>query len=298
MHRWWTYLQERFPPLQNGLLVAVFSLSALYHSALLRGRTELPGLRPALVAFVLALGFFFLLRVADEFKDLDKDRQYRPDRPVPRGLIGLRELGAAGIAVGSVQFLLAGWTDLTLVGILLGAWAYFGLMCVEFFVPDWLDRRPLLYMGSHMGIMPAIALLASGGDWADVGAAPPEGLVWFLGASFFGGLVFEVGRKIRAPEGERTGVETYSKVWGRARAVAAWLAVMGASGGLAVWAAGQVGAGMSVAALLGAAFLGAVTVAIRFVQDPTPARAAPFEAASGLWILLLYGGMGLVPLAL
>lgn len=68
MHRWWTYLQERFPPLGNGLLVAVFGLSALYHSALLRGQADLPGVRPAFAAFGLTLLFFFLLQVADEFK--------------------------------------------------------------------------------------------------------------------------------------------------------------------------------------------------------------------------------------
>ena len=295
MHRWWTYLQERFPLLENGLLVAVFSLSALYHSVLLRGGTDLPGLGPALVAFVLTLLFFFLLRVADEFKDLEKDRRYRPERPVPRGLIGLRELGIAGIVAGAIQLALAAWIDATLILVLLGAWAYFGLMGVEFFVPDWLDRRPVLYMLSHMVIMPAIALLAAGCDWAAAAGAPPAGLAWFLGASFFGGLVFEIGRKIRAPGGERTGVETYSKAWGRTRAVVAWLGVLILAGGAAVGAAEQVGAGRIVAGLLGVALIAAVIVAGRFLQEPTPDRAEPFELVSGLWLLLLYGGMGLLP---
>jgi len=298
MHRWWTYLQERFPPLENGLLVAVFSLSALYHSALLRGRADLPGVGHALVAFVLTLLFFFLLRVADEFKDIEKDREYRPERPVPRGLVSLRELGVAGVAAGGVQLGLAAWVDGTVVLVLLGAWAYFGLMCVEFFVPDWLDRRPLLYMLSHMIIMPAIALLASACDWAAAGTAPAPAFAWFLGASFFGGLVFEVGRKIRAPEGERTGVETYSKTWGRSRAVGAWLGAMALAGGMAVGAGWQVGSGLVVAGLLGVALIAAAVVAGRFLQSPTPDRATPFEVVSGGWLLLLYGGMGLVPVFL
>ncbi len=298
VHRGWTYLQERFPPLENGLLVAAFGLSALYHSALLRGRADVPGAKPALAAFGLTLLFFFLLRVADEFKDLEKDRQYRPERPVPRGLVSLRELGMAGAGAGVLQLALAMWVDVTVLLTLLGAWAYFGLMCAEFFVPDWLDRRPLLYMLSHMLIMPAIALLASACDWAAAGAAPPTAFAWFLGASFFGGLVFEVGRKIRAPEGEQAGVETYSKTWGRSRAVGAWLGAMALAGGTAVGAAGQVDAGMIVAGFLGAALLAAVVVAGRFLQSPTPDRAEPFELVSGVWLLLLYGGMGLVPVFL
>ena len=296
MHRWWTYLQERFPLLENGLLVAVFGLSALYHSVLLRGGTDLPGLGPALVAFVLTLLFFFLLRVADEFKDLEKDRRYRPERPVPRGLIGLRELGIAGIVAGAIQFALAAWVDGTMVLVLLGAWAYFGLMWVEFFVPDWLDRRPVLYMLSHMVIMPAIALLAAGCDWAAAAATPPAGLAWFLGASFFGGLVFEIGRKIRAPDGERTGVETYSKVWGRTRAVVAWLGVLLLAGGAAVGAAEQVGVTTIAAGILGAALLGAVVVAGRFLRAPSPDRAEAIEVTSGAWLLVLYGSVGLLPL--
>ncbi len=36
----------------------------------------------------------------------------------------------------------------------------------------------------------------------------------------------EVGRKLRSPADEETGVETYSALWGRFRAIAAWLAAM------------------------------------------------------------------------
>jgi len=296
MRRWWTYLQERFPPLENGLLVAVFSLSALCHSALLRGASGALTVPSMVVAFGLTLLFFFLLRVADEFKDVETDRTYRPERPVPRGLISLRELGGAGAIAAAVQLGLAAWVDGTLVWVLLGTWAYFGLMCVEFFVPEWLDRHPAMYVGSHMVVMPGIALLAAGVDWAAVGVVPPTDLAWFLGASFCGGLVFEIGRKVRAPEGERPGVETYSKAWGRSRAVSAWLFVMLLSGGLAVGAAGAVGRSPTVAGILGVGLLGGVVVGRRFLRRPTPGRAESVEQVSGLWLLILYGSVGLLPM--
>ena len=95
MKRWWIYQQERFPLAAHGPLILAFSASAVAYSALLRG----PGARPAVisfaVAFLVSLGSFFLLRVADEFKDAEEDARFRPYRPVPRGLIRLRELGWA-----------------------------------------------------------------------------------------------------------------------------------------------------------------------------------------------------------
>jgi hypothetical protein len=53
-----------------------------------------------------------------------------------------------------------------------------------------------------------------------------------------------------------------------------------------------------VAGLLAVALLAAAVVAGRFLQSPTPDRAGPIEVVSGVWLLLLYGGMGLLPMFL
>jgi 4-hydroxybenzoate polyprenyltransferase len=57
-------------------------------------------------------------------------------------------------------------------------------------------------------------------------AAPHAGLAWFLIVSFFNGVVIEVGRKIRAPQDEEVGVETYTALWGRPQAIMAWLGAL------------------------------------------------------------------------
>lgn len=296
MHRWWTYQKERFPLAVNGPLVAVFSLGALYHSALLRGAATLPGWRPALVAFLTALGFFLLLRIADEFKDAEKDAEYRPYRPVPRGLVSLRELGGLGIGTALLQLGLTLWLDPQVTLVLVGAWAYFGLMSVEFFAGDWLEKRLGLYMASHMVILPLIALTAMACDWAVAGTRPPEALGWFLAASYVNGLVLEIGRKTRAPDDEEEGVETYSKAWGRPVAVSLWILAIVAAGALSVAAALQVGAGGWTAVVLGTVALGALVLAVRFFRHPTSDRADPIELCSGVWLLASYGCMGLLPL--
>src|SRR5512143_1279527 len=101
-NRWWIYQAERFPVFAHGPLILAFSMSAMSYSALLRGADAL---RPsaALVAFVTAFLFFLQLRIADEFKDAEDDARFRPYRPVPRGLVSLRELAWAGAAAAALQ---------------------------------------------------------------------------------------------------------------------------------------------------------------------------------------------------
>ena len=61
-----------------------------------RGEDSWPEWRGLVVAFVTCFLFFLQLRIADEFKDFEEDTRYRPYRPVPRGLVTLRELGWIG----------------------------------------------------------------------------------------------------------------------------------------------------------------------------------------------------------
>src|SRR5438128_2648399 len=106
-NRWWVYQRERFPILGHGLLIAAFSLSAVSYSAILRGGDAMPTGLAAAVAFVSCFLFFLQLRIADEFKDFEEDARYRPYRPVPRGLVRLRELAAVAIVAAATQLALA-----------------------------------------------------------------------------------------------------------------------------------------------------------------------------------------------
>ncbi len=218
-NRWWIYQRERFPLLGHTPLVAAFSFSAVAYSSLLRGEAALPLLTTWLVAFLTSLAFFLQLRIADEFKDFDEDSRFRPYRPVPRGLVTLRELGGIGALLALVQLTLAIWLHQPLVIVLVGTWVYLALMSHEFFMRDWLKARPITYLWTHMLIMPLIDLYATACDWSvaygEVSlAAVPDGLYWFLIVSFCNGIVIEIGRKIRAPQDEEEGVETYSVLWG------------------------------------------------------------------------------------
>lgn len=296
--RWWTYQAERFPLVQNGPLVLVFSASAVSYSHTLRGRSDLPSIAAFVVAFVTCLLFFLQLRIADEFKDFEEDSLYRPYRPVPRGLIKLRELGVLFVLAGALQLGLAFWLSPWLT-ILLGiAWAYLAAMSNEFFVRDWLKARPLTYLWSHMFIMPLVDLYATGCDWLAAGEGewrPPSGLIWFLAASYFNGVVIELGRKIRTPVDEERGVQTYSVLWGRRQAVIAWLTIMLVTLAFATAAAWRAGA-TPVVAVPVVMFLVAVGHSTAFLKSDAKGAGRRIELLSGLWTICLYLSLGIGPI--
>jgi 4-hydroxybenzoate polyprenyltransferase len=296
--RLWTYQAERFPVVQHGALIAAFGASAVCLSALLRGGT--PDLIAILVAVLVLFGFFFQLRVADEHKDNADDTKYRPERPVPRGLLTLAELRTAAFVVAGVQVLLTAWLGWMLLGLLVLVWAWMALMTREFFAPKALKKRPILYMVSHMMVMPLIDLYATACDWAPAGVAPTGSfgiaLYGFLLLSLVNGTVLEIARKSWAPEQEREGVETYSKLWGPGAAGVAVMVVVLI--GLAISAFVHVRSGAGVVFLVGLLLVSAFAAysAIDYASTPSPKTAKRMETAAGIFVLANYLLLGVLPL--
>lgn len=295
VRRGWTYLQERFPLGAHGPLVLAFAGGVACASAALRGAPG-PGWAAVAVAATVALGFFFQLRVADEWKDAEADRRYQPERPVPRGLVTLRELTAAAVVVAAAQVALAVALDVRLALVLGAVWAYGALMTAEFGARRWLRERPLATLLSHGLVVPLIDLFAVSCDVLAHGAAYPAGVGWLVGVGLFGGVVVEVGRKVRPPADERPGVETYSARWGRGRALAVWIGALGLSLACGVGVLRAVGGVDGLAAVLGVGAAVAGGVAVHAVRRDVRGRGRRVEAAAGLWTLTLYLTVG--PLAL
>ncbi len=293
--RWWIYQRERFPLAAHGPLVIVFCASVMSFSALQQNPPRLPGALQLGGAIVTALVLFFQLRVADEFKDAEIDARFRPQRPVPRGLVALDELAAWAIAAAVLQFFIALALDVGLVPLLVGMWIYLGLMTREFFVPEWLRRRPVVYLLSHMLIMPMIAFYVSAFDWLCMGNDPPEGLGWLLLVSFFTGLALELGRKIKAPPNERPGVETYSALWGPTASVWIWLASIAAAAACSVAALPYLDAAPIYPIVAGSLPIAALATAAPLLVRASRERGNAdrgIEPASGLVTLTLYLCLG------
>jgi 4-hydroxybenzoate polyprenyltransferase len=249
------------------------------------------------VGFSSAFCFFLQLRIADEFKDFEEDALYRPYRPVPRGLVTLPELGVLGGITAFVQFGLALWLDPKLIPLLLLVWVYLALMSKEFFVRDWLRARPITYLWTHMLIVPLIDFYTTATDWLVAGeTVPHSGLAWFLAVSFFNGVVIEIGRKIRAPQDEEPGVESYSALWGVRPAVWTWFSALLLTAASAWLSARQISFAGPVGRLLAVLLAAALLVALRFLRDTTTSRAKLIETISAVWTILMYLGIGAIPL--
>jgi 4-hydroxybenzoate polyprenyltransferase len=279
----------------HGVLIAAFSFCAVSLSGMLRGSRDWPARASILVAFCTCFSFFLQLRIADEFKDFEEDRLHRPYRPVPRGLVSLRELGWLFAILGAIQLVLALWLDFHLIVLLAVTWVYLALMSKEFFVGTWLRRRHVLYMLSHMAIMPLIDLYATSTQWLPLQNHPPRGLIWFLLASYCNGLVIETGRKIRSPADEEPGVETYSVLWGRTAAVISWWTVMLATAGFGIIIGVQLGRPILIGGVLLGCWAGAIVIGSMFLARQTPRAGKWIENYAGLWTLVLYLGLGLLP---
>jgi 4-hydroxybenzoate polyprenyltransferase len=301
-NRWWIYQQERFPLLKHGLLVTVLSFAAVSYSLLLRDRLGTQALWQSptslLIAWVSVFLLWVQLRVANELKDYREDCRYKPHRPVPRGLVALWELGGVAIVAAAIQLGLAIYMGWPLVGVLVGVWAYMGLMSQQFFVGRWLKTQPVIYLLSSALILPLIAFYATACDWLAAGAALPLDLWRFGLVSWGAGIVLEIGRKIRIPKDEEAGVNTYSSLWGHQRAGTVWLVTVLGLMAAAIMAAMPVNfvMPMALAALLLLTF--SILKTWQFIYRPGSHKAAEFELLSGLWTVAVYLAIAIVPLVL
>lgn len=295
VQRLWIYQAERIPLAKTAILLAVFSAASVNVSAFLANRA-LPSWGAYATAFLVSLIIFVQLRACDELKDAEDDRRYRPERPVPRGLVSLRVILTLGAALVPVAVLITLGYHPPLLLLLGLVWLWLALMTVEFFAPKWLKAHPILYLVSHMAIMPLLDLFVTGAEWLPANGGPASTLVLFLILSFVNGCVLEIGRKIWTPKNEREGVDSYSRLWGIPLSVSIWMVLLALSFGLLV------GVGYATGHLIATALpglimlLGAFWIGAAMRKAPTDKRQQWLDTVSGLWVFVCYTAAGFAPL--
>lgn len=210
------YVDERFPLLSHGLLiVSYYSSNQFLAHVLTHPEQPMRYSIHSLMGAICVLCIFFHLRVFDEHKDFEEDSRHYPDRVLQRGVITLGDLKRLGVIAICLELLLGGLRGLpTLVSVLLTL-IFSLLMLKEFFIGTWLKRHFLIYATSHMLIMPLLALTVY--SFA-TGYYPWQAPAWFwvyACVGFFVTFNWEVSRKIRAPEQEIEGVDSYTKIFGQ-----------------------------------------------------------------------------------
>lgn len=210
------FVLERFPPVGHGVLILALVLCGRASAALATDGPLRIGWDLALTSVATALAFL-ALRALDEIRDEADDRIGRPDRPLPRGLVSipeLRVLAAACTIAGAGIAAALGATPLACYALLVAQVWSLGRAERP---GDLTRRRGLVGALIHSGIVPA-ALLFGWASGSPIAWGTP--LISTLLLVWGAGLALEVGRKVVTRDEERDGVETYSAVLGRPRALA------------------------------------------------------------------------------
>jgi hypothetical protein len=296
LQRLWIYQKERFPFVQHGILITVFTFSAVSYSRICRGVEGFIAWQDFVIGVFATFTLFFLVRIFDEHKDQVEDAKYRKYLPVPRGLISLAELRKVGWTIALLQIAVISILQTRMLWLYLLVMGYLLLMGVEFFVPAWLKQHQIAYITSHMVIIPLVDMYSSGLDWLLDDDTPHWGLAWFFAVSYMNGLVLEFGRKLRIPEDEEKGVVSYTGLYGTKGGVAIWSGLLSSTALLAVGAGMYAGFPNMAAYVFGVALVICMMPAILFLVKPKRALAKAIEIASALWTLLMYLALGAIPM--
>lgn len=219
LNRLMAYLNQRFPLVGHGILiVSYYSSNQFLAEILTRPEDRLRVTVGSLIGAITMFCMFFHLRVFDEHKDFEDDLQHYPNRILQSGLITLKDLRRLGTVAIGIELVLASlWfpsgKPAALVAVLV-AIAYSVLMLKEFFISDWLKQHFLVYAISHMLIMPLFAMVVFSFTTGEYFWNAPGWFWVYAFVGFFVTLNWEISRKIRAPEQEIDGVDSYTKIFG------------------------------------------------------------------------------------
>ena len=208
--KWYIYQKERFPILTFGLYVFCITIAVFCFTTSLMG-TPLPYVMQwnlILPMFIVAFLQFLMIRIIDEFKDYKEDCKYRPYRPVPRGLITLKELKILFVICAILQLIITIYANPKGLTYLFIMWVFFAIMSIGFFIKKFLDKHILIEVCLDELLMPIRVLYLASyiGIYTDI---------WkILLMSYVISWIVEIARKIRCKEDEEKGVKTYTAVFG------------------------------------------------------------------------------------
>ena len=214
LKKWYTYQKERFPLLAYGtyIFAIVCGTYCITTSHIAQFSFEW---KYIIAMFCVALLQFLMVRIIDEFKDYEEDCKFRPYRPVPRGLITLKELKVLFIICALLQIGITAFINIYGIIFLLIVWIFFFVMSKSFFIKKLLEKHILLEVTLDELLMPILVLYLSVlrvGSFTNL--LTLNNYYLFLGMTYVISWIVEIARKIRCKEAEEKGVKTYTAVFG------------------------------------------------------------------------------------
>lgn len=214
LKKWYTYQKERFPLLAYGtyIFAIVFGIYCITTSHTTQFSFEW---KYIIAMFCVALLQFLMVRIIDEFKDYEEDCKFRSYRPVPRGLITLKELKVLFIICALLQICITTFINIYGIIFLFIVWIFFFVMSKSFFIKKLLEKHILLEVALDELLMPILVLYLSVlrvGSFTSL--LTLNNYYLFLGMTYVISWIVEIARKIRCKEAEEKGVKTYTAVFG------------------------------------------------------------------------------------
>lgn len=269
LHRWWIYLREMYPPLQRLVMAGVLFLGPFFALTILSDPAQ-----PEPVFNLTAVGgwltyflFLLLLRISDEFKDFELDSRLFPERPLPSGRVSHADLKMLGAATVALLVLLNTVVAPFTAGFVI-IMGYAALMFKFFFMKERIQKSLVLALVTHNPVIFLMTFYTS----TLVASGTPSDVAWgdFLkvGVLFaLPGLIWELSRKVRAPQDENE-YETYSQVFGYRMAALLPALLYLVHFGLTAWLSRDLHLSTVFLAALGAGALGAGAASLRFIANP------------------------------
>lgn len=228
--KWYIYQKERFPVVVFGMYIfcivfAVFCFSSSSNEILINNykifletmNTNKIKWIKIISMFVVTFLQFLMIRITDEFKDYEEDCKYRPYRPVPRGLVTLKELKVLFVICAILQIVFTFMFNRNGLILLALVWAFSGLLSKDFFIKKLIDKHMLIGVFLDELLMPILVLYLSSYIMTPnmcIKAIFFSNLGEILLISYLVSWVVEIARKVRCKEEEEEGVKTYTAVFG------------------------------------------------------------------------------------
>lgn len=293
------YLSEMFPPWINGPM-ALASFYSFYFLCQCHWTSAAP-IKVTGASLLGALTILFILlflRVCDELKDFEADKDLFPDRAVAKGDVLKSDLWLLfGLCLGLLPLfnLALGWQVLP---VFIAVYLYALAMYKWFFLKDLISKNLILAVLTHNPIVPLLSyyifciaqrdgvLAFSSEDWQ---------LLLPLILGFWGpSLAWEVSRKIRAASQE-TEYVTYSKILGpRTAALIVLLLLTGSLLCFAWVLALDMEQGWTyspwIFGVLAFAYLIVLGIYGTFLMNPDEARQKGLRGSAEIYMLAVYLG--------
>lgn len=236
--KWYTYQKERFPILTYGIyifaiVIATFAIcnsvsteiekniliNSPYSYLVEKTTQTIPWIK-IIPMYIVTFLQFLMVRIIDEFKDYEEDCKYRPYRPVPRGLIALKELKVLFIICAVLQFGITYLVEPIAIVYLIFVWIFFAIMSKSFFMKKFLSKHILIEVILDELMLPILVIFLSKFiTYTDITSSFNQHLkaidiLPFLILTYVISCIVEIARKVRCKEDEEEGVKTYTAVLG------------------------------------------------------------------------------------